>query len=355
VEQETTEQWINEYEGNVYELCQRFRLSTKDSITSLLLKLQRLLEEEKAKQMQAENIKMQIREEQKRLDDCVEKKNHYEKEVHQLFKDANCESEEQFMMRAKQYAEKQKRIEEMNNLKLQIRLYVRDEKMKQKIETELERGFVKTEEKLADIAHRLEEIEKEHTALLSRKAELEYEMKAIEEGGEYDEYLQKLEFQKTQFRNYALEWGTYTVALNVLQKTKERYRKERLPKVIQLATQYFSQMTNETYHSITVPIDGEMFFVESSEGVRFFPHELSRGTQEQLYLSLRFALISAYPSSFPFPILLDDIFVHFDKERRKQAFQLLHQLAEDHQIIMFTCHEEIAKQWQGNVIKIEKQ
>lgn len=355
VEKETIERWIYEYEENVYELCELFGLSTKDSITSLLLKLQRLLEEEKAKQMQAENIEKQIIEEQKRLDDCMEKKNHYEKEVHQLFKDANCDSEEQFMMRAKQFAEKQKLIEEIHDLKLQIRLYLRDEKMKQKIESELERGHVQAEEKLAEIDHRLEEIEKEHAALLSRKAELEYEMKAIEAGGEYDEYLQKLEFQKAQFRDYALEWGTYTVALNVLQKTKERYRKERLPKVVQLATQYFSQMTNAAYRSITVPVDGEMFFVESREGIRFLPHELSRGTQEQLYLSLRFALISAYPSAFPFPILLDDIFVHFDKARRKQAFQLLHQLAETHQIILFTCHEEIAKQCQGKMIEIGKQ
>ena len=354
-EKERTERWITEYEGSVYELCECFRLSAKDSITSLLLKLQRLIEEEKAKQMQAENIEKQIAEEQKRLDDCKEKKNHYEKEVHQLFKEADCENEEQFMMRGKQFAEKRKLLEEMNNLNLQIHLYVKDEKTKQKMEAELERGFVNTEEKLKDISRRLEEIEKEHADLLLRKAELEYEMKAIEEGGEYDEYLQKLEFQKTQFRNYALEWATYTVALNALQKTKERYRKERMPKVIQLAAQYFSQMTNEAYRSISVPIDGDMFFVESRDGIRFFPHELSRGTQEQLYLSLRLALISAYPSSFPFPILLDDIFVHFDKERRKQAFQLLHQLAETHQIIVFTCHKEIAKQWQRNVIKIEKQ
>ena len=144
----------------------------------------------------------------------------------------------------------------------------------------------------------------------------------------------------------------YAIALHVLQKTKERFRKERLPEVVRTATQYFSQMTKDAYQSIMVPIDGETFNVESRDGVRFRPHELSRGTQEQLYLSLRFALISAYPSSFRFPILLDDIFVHFDKERKKQAFLLLHQLAQKHQIILFTCHEEVAEQSGGTIISM---
>lgn len=352
LEKAAIERWIQDYEHHVYELCDCFSLSKKDNVTSLLLKLQRLLEEEKAKQMQAENIQRQIIEEQKRFDDCIEKMKHYEKELHQLLNEANCESEEQFIALAKQFAEKQKLIEEINRFQFQIRLICRDEKMKQKIEEKLKAENLQAEEKLAEIEMRLEEIEKEQTLLFERKTKLAVEMKAIEEGGEYDEYLQKLEFQKAQFRNSAFEWGVYAIALHVLQKTKERFRKERLPEVVRTATQYFSQMTKDAYQSIMVPIDGETFYVESRDGVRFRPHELSRGTQEQLYLSLRFALISAYPSSFRFPILLDDIFVHFDKERKKQAFLLLHQLAQKHQIILFTCHEEVAELSGGTIISM---
>lgn len=354
-EKATIQQWIEQYEQDVFALCRIFRLSKNDHVTSLLLKLYRLLEEEKAKHMQAENIQRQISEEQKRLDDVLAKTNQYEKELVRLLNQANCETEEQFFKRAKQFAEQQKISEEINHLKLQIQLYCRDERMKQAIEAEIKTGNVQADEKLVEIEHRLEEIEREQSMLVQQKAQLEVEMKAIEDGGEYDDHLQKLEFQKAQFQDYALEWGTYAVALHLLKKTKERFRNERLPKVVRLATEYFAQMTNEKYRSIIVPIDGETFYVESCDGVHFLPHELSRGTQEQLYLSLRFALISAYPSPFPFPILLDDIFVHFDNERREQAFQLLHQLAQTHQIIFFTCHEEIAEQTKGNILKIKKQ
>lgn len=354
-EKKTLEQWIREYEHDVYEVCSIFQLNRKENVTSLLLKINRLLEEEKAKKDQEIRIAMQIEEEKKQLQAVLEKKNQYEHELKQLMQIAQCETEEEFFVFGKAWDEKQTIKDEINRMKREIKIHIRDEQEKERIESVVTKGKVNAEDKLLEREQRLREIDSKEANMMQRIAQRQVEMSAIEEGGEYDANLQKLELKKAQLRHDALDWATYTVALHLLTKTKEHFRNERLPKVIAIATAYFSKMTNGTYHALSVPVDGEDFFVESKNGVRFSPSELSRGTQEQLYLSLRLALSSVYPSSLSFPILLDDILVHFDRERRQAALRVIREHAETHQVLFFTCHEQIANECKGKRINLQKE
>ncbi len=72
---------------------------------------------------------------------------------------------------------------------------------------------------------------------------------------------------------------------------------------------------------------------------------LSRGTREQLFLSLRLALASSYARrGSPLPLVLDDVLVNFDADRAKAAAAVLRDFAaEGHQLLVFTCHEHIHK------------
>lgn len=73
------------------------------------------------------------------------------------------------------------------------------------------------------------------------------------------------------------------------------------------------------------------------------PHLLSLGTRQQLYLSLRIALLmTAENVGKGLPIMCDDILVNFDNMRRKQAVRALAELAHSRQVILFTCHPDIA-------------
>ena len=51
--------------------------------------------------------------------------------------------------------------------------------------------------------------------------------------------------------------------------------------------------------------------------------ELSQATKEQAYISLRFALAASILETAPFPIIMDDPFVHFDEERLSRMMKLL--------------------------------
>ncbi len=72
---------------------------------------------------------------------------------------------------------------------------------------------------------------------------------------------------------------------------------------------------------------------------------MSRGTAEQLYLSMRLALVREYANHVdPLPVVFDDIFVNFDLNRSGTTFNALRELCTTHQVLLFTCHPHLVKQ-----------
>ncbi len=83
---------------------------------------------------------------------------------------------------------------------------------------------------------------------------------------------------------------------------------------------------------------------------------LSSGTTDQIYLSLRLALSKLIcAEGEPLPILLDDSLAQYDDERLKKAIAFLKDYSKNNQVIIFTCHEQIAdlaKQSGANTIAL---
>ena len=70
---------------------------------------------------------------------------------------------------------------------------------------------------------------------------------------------------------------------------------------------------------------------------------LSRGTQDQIYLIQRLAILGMLvPDGVKPPLLLDDVFVHFDEERTRFGLQVLADEAENRQVVLFAGDPEIA-------------
>ena len=69
------------------------------------------------------------------------------------------------------------------------------------------------------------------------------------------------------------------------------------------------------------------------------PTELSCATREQVYLAARLALTRLlWPDELP-PIMLDDPFVNFDPQRRREAVAVVRELAAGAQVLLVTCDE----------------
>jgi uncharacterized protein YhaN len=138
------------------------------------------------------------------------------------------------------------------------------------------------------------------------------------------------------------EWSILTLARNIIGKAIEKYEQERQPGVIKEAQSFFSKMTLGRYSRIFAPLDDESrIYVEDKDGRRKDIRGLSRGTAEQLYLSLRFGFVREFNKrAESLPIIFDEIFVNFDPERFRAACEAIKELAKTNQILYFTCHPE---------------
>ncbi len=65
--------------------------------------------------------------------------------------------------------------------------------------------------------------------------------------------------------------------------------------------------------------------------------DLSRGTLDQLYLAARYALLEFLSPGDGSPLILDDALVHWDPNRRSATLELLDEISEKRQVLLFTC------------------
>jgi uncharacterized protein YhaN len=138
------------------------------------------------------------------------------------------------------------------------------------------------------------------------------------------------------------EWMISKVALAVLNKEKQQYEKEKQPSVIKYSSAIFKQLTQKEYERISISLTDNDVKIHTADDRTREIDSLSRGTKEQLLLSLRLGFIQAYEEkSEPLPIVLDDVMVNFDNYRSAEFADILTDFAKDRQAIVFTCHKHV--------------
>ena len=191
---------------------------------------------------------------------------------------------------------------------------------------------------------RLAAVEDEERAVHAGIGEFTARIRGLEASADLGAARQELAALQGQAHALARQWATTALAGRLLAETRRRYERERQPDVVRSAQAYFRQITNGRYERITAPPGDASVRVETESGEQLLPSELSRGTVEQLYLSLRFGLIEEFARhAEPLPVVMDDILVNFDEERAERAASAIGQLAATHQVIFFTCRSETAK------------
>ncbi|MBN1826567.1 MAG: AAA family ATPase [Candidatus Eisenbacteria bacterium] len=130
----------------------------------------------------------------------------------------------------------------------------------------------------------------------------------------------------------------------IVRESDRRYRREHAPDIVKRASAYFARITGGRYDELELDSDG-------SDGLRLFSREkgewvdakppLSRGTLDQIYLALRLALVDHIEGEGePLPLLLDEVFLHWDGERAGRGFTLLEEIAARRQVFLFSCRPE---------------
>ena len=141
---------------------------------------------------------------------------------------------------------------------------------------------------------------------------------------------------------HARDWAVRTIAENLIKEAQSKFERERQPDVIRHSERFFLDVTGGSYTKVFSPLGSSEIKVTDTAGNVKTPRELSRGTREQLLLSLRFGLILELGQrAEKLPVIVDEALVNFDPSRGMKAAGSFIELAQTNQVLVFTCHPQI--------------
>ena len=147
---------------------------------------------------------------------------------------------------------------------------------------------------------------------------------------------------------------SFDLAKEILEQSYEKMKNTVTPKFTSQLSQNISEITKGKYTNIMVN-DETGLIVELEDGNYVSASKLSIGTIDQLYLSLRLAMVDEI-STEKIPIILDEAFAYFDNNRLKNILKYLSEKYKNRQIIIFTCtkrEKEIFEELNININFIE--
>lgn len=143
----------------------------------------------------------------------------------------------------------------------------------------------------------------------------------------------------SELKAMARKWGVLSVASQIIEYACEDIYSNVQPDVVKTADKLFVEMTGGRYHLIIEPRTSLITVVSSDQKKE--ASQWSSGLGDQVKLSLKMA-VARELSEERLPILLDDVLLNFDSERKRGACRALLGLSEDMQIFLFTCDQETA-------------
>ncbi|HOK09494.1 MAG TPA: AAA family ATPase [Candidatus Hydrogenedens sp.] len=149
---------------------------------------------------------------------------------------------------------------------------------------------------------------------------------------------------ENQLRILKKEQEAILFAISTLQQITSDYYHKIAPLLKNEISHLFNKLTNGKYTEVIVERDLtlKVLIPETKKAVPIQELSLSQGTLEQLYFSMRVAFIKIISQHEEhLPMLLDDPFSNYDHPRLCQALNTLKILGENHQILLFTCRDDI--------------
>jgi len=147
------------------------------------------------------------------------------------------------------------------------------------------------------------------------------------------------------------------IALETLEELSRQQQEVLAPQLNAAVEQRFLRLCNHRYQEVKIDPDFQVWAREADTGELRLAEQLSRGTQDQIYFSVRFGILDIVSrAEEPCPSLLDEPFAAYDRTRLVEAFDVLQMEAERRQLILFTCREDLldlARRQRANVIQLD--
>ena len=183
----------------------------------------------------------------------------------------------------------------------------------------------------------------ETEALLARKREEQRRLSALL--GKHQGRMEALgtrqkltgDRDRLRARIRALEetYEALNLGLETLRQARQELQRRFAPRITARAAEYLERLTSGRYDRLTLNEDFSLLAAARQETVLQSALWRSEGTVDQLYVALRLAVAEELTPRAP--LILDDALVRFDDERLKAALEILKEISESRQVILFTC------------------
>lgn len=191
---------------------------------------------------------------------------------------------------------------------------------------------------------RIEEENRRLERLKDQKQALSSEIKKLSTSEKLIDAQRIIDEQRAALRQIAVKYSVLSTAEFILETVQKNFIETAKDTILGGAGKIFNKITCGEYKAL---LPGENLLqndfkamlgdgqIQDSVGM------LSRGTGEQLFLSVRLNRIKDIKEKLP--IVLDDPFVNFDSLHMKNALRVICEMAEDNQIFILTCHSELVE------------
>jgi len=192
------------------------------------------------------------------------------------------------------------------------------------------------------------ELEPRKTEVAEQKGRREKEQEVMDGNDNAAELSLQAQGVLAEIQFEAEQYSRLKLASAILRKEIEGYREKNQGPLLNRSGEFFNTLTLGSFTSLQTEYnqkDEPLLVGVRPEGSLVHVDGMSSGTRDQLYLSLRLAALEKYMDSMdPMPFIVDDILVHFDDERSAATLQVLADLAQKTQVILFTHHSSILGQ-----------
>ena len=200
-------------------------------------------------------------------------------------------------------------------------------------------AFIKAEEEKTldskDYSDELTELERQEREINEEIAKSQWILEQKQEKDiESEERIEELNTRYEKIEFAKVEIKAIEEAKEKIEAIANEVRNSFGKKLNERASYYMAQITNGKYNNLS--IDDKLNISVNSKYSLIATSKLSKGTMEQIYMSLRLAAADLIFENDKKPILLDDALVMYDNKRMGNTMKFMAENME--QVIIFSCH-----------------
>lgn len=256
--------------------------------------------------------------------------------IKELFDFVNVEDEESYYSHHQDYETYHSNLNRFNDLTQ----YLENQNYSYEMSSKLsEKTTAQLDEEDDTLARQVDQYNDQYLNMQAEVSDLTAQINHMETDTTLAQLRHEYYSLKNRLNDIAKDWASLSYLQNLVEEHIKQIKDKRLPQVIQEAVSIFKYLTNGAYTMINYTED-DSIHVKHDNGQVFEPVELSQSTKELLYVALRISLIKVLKPYYPFPIIVDDAFVHFDKHRKERMLNYLRELSRNYQVLYFTCTKD---------------